>query len=77
MSQRDWEGEWTEIMQRKGEAMERSQRFQAEVVACFRRRRPPPMQLLREADKVAAELAALKAREEDFLRDWRGAQLQA
>jgi hypothetical protein len=31
------------------------------------------MQLLREADRAAADLARIKAREESFLREWRGA----
>lgn len=73
MIQRDWEGEWTEIVLQKQQAIERSQQYQAEVISSLRRRRPPPMQLLRDADRAAADLARIKAREESFLREWRSA----
>jgi hypothetical protein len=77
VTQRDWVGEWTEIVERKSLAMERSRRFQTEVVACLRRKQPPPMAMLRAADAAAAELAQAKATEERFLCEWQDARKQA
>ena len=76
MEQRDWEGEWGEIVRAKNEAIEGCRRLQAEVLACLRRREPPMMQLLRAADRAADELGLVKAREEAFLRDWRKVRIQ-
>jgi hypothetical protein len=74
---RDWQGEWADILRRKAAAQADAGRLQAEVVDTIRQRRPPAMRLLRAADEAAAEIAAVKAAEDAFLREWRGAEHQA
>ena len=64
----DWEEEWHALLQRRDEALARSRLIQAEISASFRRRQPPPMQLLRAADAAEGDLAAIKATLRDFLR---------
>ena len=64
----DWEEEWHALLQRRDEALARARLIQAEISASFRRRQPPPMQLLRAADAAEGDLAAIKATLRDFLR---------
>jgi len=63
-----WEQEWEALARRRDEAAERSRRLQGEITAFFRRRQPPPMQLMRAAEAAEGELAAIRARLRDFLR---------
>jgi hypothetical protein len=64
----DWEEEWQALLRSRDEALARSRGLQEEITAFFRRRQPPPMQLMRTADVAERELAAVKARLRDFLR---------
>ncbi len=63
-----WEDEWQELLRWRDAALARARQFQEEVTAAIRRREPPPMQLLRAADRAEDDLAAAKARLRDFLR---------
>jgi hypothetical protein len=62
------EEEWQALLRSRDEAQARSRGLQEEISAFFRRRQPPPMQLMREADAAGRELAAVKARLRDVLR---------
>jgi len=64
----DWQDEWQALLRSRDEALARSRGFQEEITAFFRRRQPPPMQLMRTADVAEGELNAVKARLRDFLR---------
>jgi hypothetical protein len=64
----DWEEEWHALLRRRDEALARARHIQAEISASFRRRQPPPMQLLRAADAAEGDLAAIRATLRDFLR---------
>ncbi len=64
----DWQDEWQALLRSRDEALARSRGFQEEITAFFRRRQPPPMQLMRAADVAEGELNAVKARLRDFLR---------
>ena len=67
-AQQDWEEEWQSLVRVRDEALERSRHLQAEITASFRRRQPPSMQLLRAAEAAESELATLRTRLRDFLR---------
>ena len=64
----DWQDEWQALLRSRDEALARSRGFQEEITAFFRRRQPPPMQLMRAADVAEGELNAVKARLRYFLR---------
>ena len=66
--QQRWQDEWEALARLRDEAVERSRRIQDEITGFFRRRQPPPMQLMRAADAAEGELAAIRARLRDFLR---------
>lgn len=55
------------MVRRRDQALARSRAIQAEISASLRRRQPPPMELLREAERAEDDLAELKARLRDFL----------
>lgn len=63
-----WEDEWEALLRWRDDALARSRVIQAEITAALRRREPPPMQLLRAADAAEGDLAMVKARLKDFLR---------
>ncbi len=63
-----WEQDWQSMLRRRDAALARSREIQAEIAALLRRRQPPPMELLREAERAEGDLAELKARLRDFLR---------
>ena len=63
-----WEEDWQALLQSRDDALARSRVLQNEISAFFRRRQPPPMQLMRAADAAEGEVAAVKARLRDFLR---------
>ncbi len=65
---RDFGEEWQALVRQRDEALARSRLIQAEIADVLRRRQPPSRQLLREADAVASELAAARARVREFLR---------
>lgn len=56
------------MLRRRDAALARSREIQAKIAALLRRRQPPPMELLREAERAEGDLAELKARLRDFLR---------
>jgi hypothetical protein len=62
-----WEEEWQALLRWRDEALARSRALQAEISAAFRRRQPPPMQLLRAAEAAETDLATVKARLRGFL----------
>jgi hypothetical protein len=62
-----WEEDWQTLLRSRDEALARTRVLQDEITAFFRRRQPPPMQLMRAADVAEGELAATKARLRDFL----------
>lgn len=64
-----WEDEWQALLRERDAAMARSQRIKDEITASFRRRRPPPMQLMRAADAAEADVVAIRERLRGFLRD--------
>ncbi len=65
----DWEEGWQALLRLRDDALARSRVLQDEISGFFRRRKPPPMQLMRAADAAEGEVAAAKARLRDFLRD--------
>ena len=64
-----WEEEWQVLVRSRDEALARTRVLQDEISAFFRRRQPPPMQLMRAADAAEGELAATKTRLRDFLHN--------
>jgi hypothetical protein len=63
-----WEDEWQALVRERDAAQARSQRIQDEITDSLRRRQPPAMRLMRAADAAEAELAAIRVRVRDFLR---------
>lgn len=55
-----WQDEWQTLVRRRDAAVERSRAIQAAITDVLRSRRPPPMELLREAERVEDEVTALK-----------------
>jgi hypothetical protein len=66
-----WEEEWHALLRERDAAQARAQSIQDEITQSIRRRRPPPMQLMRAADAAEAEVAAIRARIRDFLHHLR------
>ena len=64
----EWEEDWQALLRVRDEALARSRGLQDEISAFFRRRQPPPMQLMKAADIAERELTAAKTRLRDFLR---------
>jgi hypothetical protein len=64
----EWEEEWQALLRLRDEALARSRGLQDEISAFFRRRQPPPMQLMRAADVAERELTDAKSRLREFLR---------
>lgn len=64
----DWEEEWQTLVRHRDRVLERSRAIQAEIAAVFRRKQSPTMELLRAADTAEGELAQVKARLKDLLR---------
>jgi hypothetical protein len=65
------EEEWQSLLRERDQALARAQRLQDEITDSIRRRQPPLMRLMREADAAEAELAQIRARMRDFLRHFR------
>ena len=63
-----WQDDWQDLMRSRDDALARSRVLQNEISGFFRRRQPPPMQLMRAVDAAEGEVAAVKARLRDFLR---------
>lgn len=66
-----WEEEWQALLRERDAALARSQRIQEQITDSIRRRRPPPMQLMRAADSAESELTAIRTRIRDFLQHLR------
>jgi hypothetical protein len=66
-AERNWRQEWQELLRWRDLAQARSHEIQAEITAVLRRRQPLPMELMREAERAAGDVAAVKARLRDFL----------
>jgi hypothetical protein len=67
MIPQSWEQDWQSMVRRRDAALARSRELQAAITASLRRRQPPPMELLREAERAEDDLNELKARLRDFL----------
>jgi uncharacterized membrane-anchored protein len=65
------EEEWQALLRERDQALARAQHCQDQVTDSIRRRQPPSMRLMREADAAEAELAQIRARMRDFLRQLR------
>jgi hypothetical protein len=64
-----WEQEWQELLRLRDDALQRSCRIRQEISDSIRRRQPPAMKLMRAADAAQGEIAAVRARLQDFLRE--------
>src|SRR5260370_41366075 len=51
----DWQDEWQGLLRSRGEALARSRGVPGGVTALFRRRQPPPPQLMRAPDVAEGE----------------------
>lgn len=67
-SDRDWQEEWQQLLRQRDTALARSRALQAEISAVFRRRQPPPMELMRAAEQAEGDIAAVKERLRELLR---------
>ncbi len=65
---RGWDEQWQALLRWQDEALARAHGIRAEITAVLRRREPPPMQLLRAADRAEGEVAEARARLKDYLR---------
>lgn len=66
-AERNWQQEWRDLLRWRDVVLARSGELQAEITAVLRRRQPLPMELMREAERAAGDVAAVKARLRDFL----------
>jgi hypothetical protein len=62
-----WQEEWQVVLRRRDSVLDRSRALQNQIREVLRRREALPMDLLREAERVDGELAALKARLREIL----------
>jgi hypothetical protein len=63
-----WQDEWQRLVRRRDAAVERSRAIQAAITDVLRRRQPPPMELLREAERAEDEITTLKTQLRAVLR---------